>query len=117
MCAPLTWCMKKGVFRWKTTISKSFEELKRRVITQLVLAFPNFSKVFQFDCDENGATIGVVLSQEGKPIVFFSEKLNEAKNKYFVYDHEFYIIMQTLKKWKHYLLLKEFALFTNHKAL
>jgi hypothetical protein len=61
--------------------------------------------------------IGVVLSQEGRSIAFFSRKLNDAKKKYVVYDQEFYVIVQALKKRKHYLIPKEFVLFTNHKVL
>lgn len=56
--------------------------MKKKVIEQLVLTLLDFSKVFQVDYDANRSTIGAVLSQEGIPITFFSEKLNEAKNKY-----------------------------------
>jgi hypothetical protein len=56
------------------------------------------------------------LSQEGKPIAYFSENLNDAK-KYYVYAQEFYAIVQDLKKWRHYLLAKEFYLFIDHQAL
>ena len=45
-----------------------------------------------------GSVIGVVLSQEGKPIAYFSEKLKDAKKKYFVYEQDFYAIVQALKK-------------------
>jgi len=57
------------------------------------------------------------LSQYGKPITFSREKLNDVKKKYFVYDQEFYVIVQALKKWKLYFLPKEFMLFTGHKSL
>ena len=73
--------------------------------------------MFQVDCDSSGTTIGAVLSQEGKPIAYFSEKMNDSKIKYYVYDQEFYAIVQALKKWRHYLLPKEFVLYTDHQDL
>ena len=42
--------------------------------------------MFQVDCDASCIAIGVVLSQEGRLKAYFSEKLNDAKRKYFVYD-------------------------------
>jgi hypothetical protein len=43
--------------------------------------------------------IGAVISQEGRPIAFFNEKLNDSIKKYYVYDQEFYAIVQPLRKW------------------
>ena len=82
-----------------------------------MLGLLDFNKVFYVDCDANGSPIGAILSQEGEPIAYFNEKLNDAKKKYYVYDQEFYAIVQALKKWRHYLLPKEFVLYTDHQAL
>ena len=82
-----------------------------------MLALPDFNKVFQVDCDASDSAIGAVLSQEGNHIAYFSVKMNDTKKKYYVYDQEFYAIVQTLKKWRHYLLPKDFFLYTDHQAL
>ena len=81
------------------------------------MALPNFNKVYQVKCDASGSVIGAVLIQEGKLDAFLSEKLNDDKRKYYVYDQELYENFQCLKKWRHYLILKEFVLYTNHKSL
>ena len=41
------------------------------------------------DCDVSGSMIGEFLSQEGRSIAFFREKLNDPKNNFFVYDQDF----------------------------
>lgn len=72
--------------------------------------------MFEFECDARKKSIGVFLSQEGHPIAFFLEKLNDAKQRYSTYDLELYT-MEALRKWIHYLMPKEFVVFTNNHAL
>lgn len=69
-----------------------------------VLALLDFEKIFKVNCDASGVGVGKVLSQEGCPVTFFSENLSESKKNYSTYDLEFYVIMQSLKHWCHYLV-------------
>ena len=117
IAAPLTDCIKGDKFQWTESAQKSFEELKKRLTEAPVLALPNFDQVFEVSCDASNTGIGAVLSQDRHPIAFFSEKLNDGKLKYSTYDKEFYAVVRALQHWSHYLLNKEFILYTDHEAL
>eukprot|EP01018_Ginkgo_biloba_P018965 Gb_14600 [translate_table: standard] len=117
IAAPMTECIKGKVFQWMTAAQRSFELLKKKILEVPVLSLPNFDKVFEVECDASGVGIGAALSQEGRSVAYFSEKLNGARRKYSVYDKEFYALVQALKYWRHYLLPKEFVVFTDHQAL
>ena len=42
-----------------------------------MLVLHDFNKHFQVRYDASGTTIGVVLSEDDRPIAYFSEKLND----------------------------------------
>ena len=88
VCNAMTEIMRgdKKEFKWIHGADKSFEALKHKVVELPFLALFDFNKVLQVECDASGSVIGVVLSQEGKHVAFFSENLNDAKRKYSMYD-------------------------------
>jgi hypothetical protein len=73
-------------FHWMEEAKKSFRLLNKKITKQPILVLLDFSKTFQVICDASGFAIGVVLSQDDRPIAYFSEKLNEVKIKYSTYD-------------------------------
>jgi hypothetical protein len=104
-------------FKWTEEAERSFNILKEKITEQPIMVLPDFRKTFQVRCDASGVAIGAVLSQDNRPLAYFSDTLNEAKNKYYTYDKELYAIIQDLKKWRHYLVPKEFVLYNDNQAL
>jgi len=98
ICVPMLETIKKAShpFRWTKAAEKSFQLLKKKIVERPILRLPDFQKLFQVRCDTSGTEIGAVLSQEDRPVAFFSEKLNESRQKYSSYDKEFYVVVQAL---------------------
>ena len=61
--------------------------------------------------------MGAVLTQHGKPICYHSETFNLVVINYPTYDKELYALVQSVKKWKHYLMGKETVIHTDHQPL
>ncbi|KAJ0735706.1 putative nucleotidyltransferase, Ribonuclease H [Helianthus annuus] len=115
--ALVTDCMKGKTFVWTDEAELAFQVVKEKLTTALILVLPNFSQVFELHTDASKVGIGGVLSQGGRPVAYFSEKLTGPKLRYNTYDQEFYAVVQAVKHWRHYLFQKEFVLFTDHDSL
>uniref|UniRef100_A0A2N9FJQ1 Reverse transcriptase n=1 Tax=Fagus sylvatica TaxID=28930 RepID=A0A2N9FJQ1_FAGSY len=57
------------------------------------------------------------ITEEKRPIAYFSEKLNGAALNYPTYDKELYALVRALETWQHYLWPKEFVIHTDHESL
>nr|GFB27996.1 transposon Ty3-G Gag-Pol polyprotein [Tanacetum cinerariifolium] len=77
--AVLSWSVptnaKGGPFVWDEAANKAFELLKIALTTTSTLGLPDWSKPFTIECDASEVGIEAVLTQNGKPLTYFSAPL------------------------------------------
>ena len=116
--APLTALTSSSVkWKWTEVEERAFQEMKRVMARETLLAFPDFSKQFTIHTDASKTQLGSVISQEGKPIAFYSRKLNPAQTRYTTTERELLSIVETLKEFRNILFGQKIAIYTDHENL
>jgi hypothetical protein len=89
IASPLTKLTRKEVkFIWSKEYEESFQELKKRLTSALVLAIPLGIEVFMVYSDASKKGLGCVLMQHGKVIAYASRQLKPHEVNYLVHDLE-----------------------------
>src|SRR3954453_6068731 len=91
--------------------------LQNKLSQAPILIPTNPSKLFEVTPDASDFAIGVVLSQDGKPVTFESRQMSPAEKNYAVHEKELLAIVHALKVWRHYLEGQEFTVVTDHQSL
>jgi hypothetical protein len=115
---PITSLQRKGVnFQWTLDCEKSFQHLKQLLTSSPILriADPNEDLIVCTDACKEG--FGGVLSQNGFVIFYESRKLKDHERHYATHDLELEAIEHALRKWRHYLMGKNFELKTDHNVV
>ena len=76
----------KAVFKWEDVHQKAFEELKLKLISAPLLAYPNSSHTFVLDTDASSIAISGVLSQ-----------IHDGVEK--IVSYESYVLTPAQRKW------------------
>ena len=114
---PLTNLLKKGQFRWTEEAEDAFKALKQAMTSTPTLAMPNFNEPFVIESDASSAGIGVMLTQQGRPIAFMSRALGITKQSWSTYAKEMFAIVQAIRTWRPYLLGRKFYIQTDQHSL
>ena len=69
-------------YEWKDDHQKCFDAIKRVIGHEVLLAYPDFNAPFKIHTDASILKIVAVISQKGKPIAFYSQKMNSAQHNY-----------------------------------
>ncbi len=84
-------------WHWDELHHRAFDHRKATIAREVVLAYPDYSKVFEIYTDASSKQLGAVITQENRPIAFFSQKLSTTQCKYSVTKIELLAIVETLK--------------------
>ena len=116
--APLSALMsEKNKFQWTPEAQQAFENVKRIVARETLLAYPDFTKPFHIYTDASKHQMGAVIVQDGKPIAFYSKKLSPAQTRYTTTERELLSIVETCKEFRTILLGHEIIVHTDHLNL
>lgn len=95
----------------------SIDSLKRLLITEPILRYPNFNKTFTITTDASQFALGAVLSQDEHPICFASRTLNDHEQRYSTIEKELLAIVWAVKYFRPYVFGRRFLIETDHKPL
>jgi hypothetical protein len=108
---------KKAPWHWDEVHQRAFNYVKATITREVVLAYPDFSKVFEIYTDALSKQLGAVITQENRPIAFFSRKLSTTQRKYGVTKIELLAIAETLKEFKRMLWGQPIKVYIDHTNL
>jgi hypothetical protein len=91
---------KKVPWHWDEVHQRAFDHVEATIARELVLAYPDYSKVFEIYADASSKQLGAVITQENRPIALFSQKLSTLQRKYSFTKIELLAIVKTLKEFK-----------------
>ena len=118
LLAPLTRLTSKDVkFAWTEVEQKAFDAIKRTLSRETLLAYPQFDKKFVIHTDASDTQLGAVISQDSKPIAFYSRKLSDTQKRYTTTEQELLSIVETLKEFRNILLGHKIVVYTDHRNL
>ncbi|KAL4020587.1 hypothetical protein IC575_019368 [Cucumis melo] len=118
IASPLTQLTRKGTpFVWSPACENSFQELKQKLVTALVLTVPDGSGSFVIYSDASKKGLGCVLMQQSKVVAYASCQLKNHEQNYPTHDLELAAVVFAQKIWRHYLYGEKIQIFTDYKSL
>jgi len=108
---------KKAPWKWIETHQAAFDAMKKAIARETILAYPDFDKPFHIHTDASKVQLGAVISQDDKPIAFYSRKLSDTQTRYTTTERELLSIVETLKEFRTILLGQQIIIHTDHKNL
>ena len=108
---------KKKPWHWDLVHQQAFDTMKATITCNVTLAYPDYSQGFEIYTDSSKLQLGAVITQQNRPLAFFSRKLSPAQQKYSMTEQKLLAIVETLKEFKGMLWGQNITVYTDHKNL
>jgi hypothetical protein len=108
---------KKVPWHWDEEHQKAFDDVKADIAKDVALAYSDLSKEFEIYTDSSSSQIGAVITQDNRPLAFWSRKLTKTQKKYSVIEIELLAIVEVPKELKGMLWGQRVKVYTDHKNL
>ena len=113
---------KTAKFEWTSECQAAFQDLRSRLVSAPILAFPDYGRTFILDTDASGTGIGAVLSQQQEDgvervVAYASRVLTRPERRYCVTRQELLAVVVFIQHFRPYLLGRRFLLRTDHGSL
>lgn len=102
---------------WNDECERAFQDIKKLVAQETILAYPDWSKPFEVHSDASDYQLGAILSQDGKPLSFFSRKLTAPQKNYTTTEKELLAVVEGLKHFKNIIYGYPVKVYSDHKNL
>ena len=102
---------------WTEVKYNEFEEIKYILAKETMWSFSIFDGLFNVQTDTSDYQLGVVLSQEKKPVVLFSRKLTDTHKRYTTTEKDLLSIAETFKDLCIILLGNNITVYNDHKII
>lgn len=95
---------------------EAFHQIKKDIADSVVKVI-DADLPFQLETDASDRSIAGTLVQSGRPVAFFSRSLSSSESRHHIVEKEAYAIVESVRKWKHFLAGKHFLVITDQRAV